>query len=393
MSMHSPETSRRGFITGACAAAGLGAAAAVAGAQEAPIAEAGNAQAAVATQPWAARRQEIVDGWLSLLGPFPEQKPELAPEMRRVDDIDGIECHYVTYQTEPGERVPGYLLVPARAHEAPCPTVMTVHPTTPGAGKRRTVGLSGGTKDDPPDPPETSRAYGLELARWGYVTFTIDLMCDGERVPEGAGRYDTRAFYQRHPEWSAVGKNIWDLMRGIDFLETLDFVDASRIACAGHSLGGHMSLFTAAFDARVAAAVCNGGVYSWRRDEDHWSRPERADGAAVESYIYIKRFRPYIEDQTLPIPADFDELMMLVAPRPLLLMQTEGEFARDDTVEKAARAAEAYRTLGAGEKIGLFNYPGDHNYPPVAKRYSFAWLDRWFGHTPATPSIWPGVAL
>jgi len=342
---------------------------------------------------WEERRKEIERGWLDLLGPFPAEAPDLKPEMKRVEDIDGIECRYVTFQSEPDDRVPGYLLIPEAAKAKPSPVVVTVHPTTRGAGKRIAVGLSGRAPGDAPLPPPHTRAYGLELARWGYITLSIDLICDGERIPEGLPCYDTREFYRRHPGWSAVGKNTWDVMRAVDFLETLDFVDASRIACCGHSLGGHSSLFAAAFDQRITAAICNGGVYSWRRNEDHWSRPETVQSSPVTSYTYIKKFRPYLDDPERPTPGDFDGLMMMVAPRPLLIMQAEFEFERDDTVNKATRAAEVYRQLGAGDRIMMFDYPGDHNYPPDAKRLSFSWLDRWLHHTPAVPTIWPGVAI
>ena len=84
---------------------------------------------------------------------------------------------------------------------------------------------------------------------------------------------------------------------------------------------------------------------------------------------------------------------MLVAPRPLLLMQTEKELKTDDTVAKAARAAQVYRKFDAGDRITLFSYPGEHNYPPVAKRFSFSWLDRWLDHTPAVPTIWPETTI
>ncbi|HOZ47168.1 MAG TPA: alpha/beta hydrolase family protein [Candidatus Hydrogenedentes bacterium] len=331
--------------------------------------------------------------WLELLGPFPEQAPPLDAKQTRVDAIEGIECHHVTFQSEPHDRVTAYLLIPEAARPGPSPAVLCIHSTTHGSGKRRVVGLSGSTPEDPPDEPAASRAYGLELARWGYITLSIDLMCDGERIPQGLTCYDTSAFYERHPEWSAVGKNTWDAMRGIDFLETLDFVDAKRVGCVGHSLGGHSSLFTAAFDERVAAVVSNGGQLSWVRNTDHWSRPTVQKRGPVNDYVYIKRFRPYIEDPDRPVPVDFEHLMMMVAPRPMLISATEDEIARDDSIEKLAQAATIYRELGAGDRPSLFSFPGQHNYPPVAKRNSFNWLDRWLVHVPAMPTIWPGVRV
>jgi len=354
MAMSSIGPPTRRDVLGACAGTGLGLLAA------APAL----ADAAATPPPWPERARALRRAWLDLLGPFPEQAPDLQPTIRPVDDIDGIECHYVTFMTEPGEYIPAYLLIPRIAKPGPSPAVITVHPTTRGAGKTIAVGLTGRRKEDPPLPPPHTRAYGLELARWGYITLSIDLMCDGERIPEGLPHYDTRAFYERHADWSAVGKNTWDVMRAVDFLHTLDSVDPARIACLGHSLGGHTSLFSAAFDDRIAAAVCNGGVYGWRRNEDHWSRPATDKSAPVTSYIYIKNFRPYLEDVSKPVPVDFDALMMLAAPRPLLIMQAEFECERDDTVNKVARAAGVYRELAAGDRITLFNYPGDHNTRP-----------------------------
>lgn len=357
-------------------------------------ARAGEAMTSGGEQAW----QKTVAGyrraWLDMLGPFPDAAPDLNPQITPRDDLEpGIQCRHVRFQTEPDDAVTAYLLIPACAGKGPWPAVICPHSTTHGAGKDRIVGLAGAAPGDPPDPPAASRAYGLELARWGYITLCIDLYGDGERIPPGLTHYNTTAFYEKHPEWSAMGKIVWDVMRSVDFLLTLDVVDPKRIACLGHSLGGQTTLFSAAFDARIAAAVTNGGMLSWVRDTGHWARPPDPEGRPVSSWIYIPRFRPYIDDPDKPIPIDFEHLMMMAAPRPLLIMSSENEMKQHDTIAKAAQAAEVYRQHGAGDRITLFSYPGGHNYPPVAKRHSFNWLDRWFGHTPALPTIWPGQAV
>ncbi len=332
--------------------------------------------------------------WLELLGAFPPEAPPLSPELRpETPPEPGLRCWHVSFQSEPDDRVTAWLLMPEGREKTRGPAVICPHSTTQGAGKDRIAGFAGAKPGDPPDPPDTSRAYGLELARWGYVTLSIDLLCDGERVPGGLPPYNTQRFYERHPEWSAMGKIVWDVMRSIDFLESLDYVDPARIGCVGHSLGGQSTLFSTAFDQRIAAAVTNGGTLSWVRDTDHWARPPDPQGRAVHSWVYMPRFRPYIEDPAREIPADFEHLMMMAAPRPLLVMSSEEECARHDTVAKVARAAARFRAQDAGDALTLFTYPGGHNYPPVAKRLSFAWLDRWLGHTPAVPSIWPGKAV
>ncbi|MBI4530570.1 MAG: dipeptidyl aminopeptidase, partial [Candidatus Latescibacteria bacterium] len=40
--------------------------------------------------------------------------------------------------------------------------------------------------------------------------------------------YDTTPVYQRHPDWSAMGKAVWDAQRAVDYLTSLDIVDPER---------------------------------------------------------------------------------------------------------------------------------------------------------------------
>ena len=332
--------------------------------------------------------------WLEMMGPFPDEIVPLRPEMKRIADIGGFEAWRISFLSEADDRVPGYLIVPGSARKAGrSPVMICIHSTTEGSGKDRIAGLAGARPEDPPDPPATSRAYGLELARWGYAVLCFDLICDGERIPPGTTRYDTCRFYEKHPEWSAVGKNIWDVQRSIDFLETLDFVDRSRIGCVGHSLGGHSSLFAAAFDRRIAAVCSNGGALAWQLPADHWSRPMGGGRGPVRSYVYLPRFRKYVDNPDLKPPVDFEHLMMMVAPRPLLVMASEGEVESQGLVDKYAAAFGHYHAMGAGDRIGMFSYPGKHSYPPVAKRHSFNWFDRWFDHTPAVPTLWPDALI
>ncbi|MDF1860314.1 MAG: prolyl oligopeptidase family serine peptidase [Verrucomicrobiales bacterium] len=208
-------------------------------------------------------------------------------------------------------------------------------------------------------------AYGLELARHGFVTFSIDLLTDGERIEPKRRVMDTRVFYEKHPEWSIVGKNAWDCSRSVDFLQTLDLVDPDQIGVTGWSLGGHSAIFAAAFDTRFTACVSNGGVLDCYRHADAWSRipkpswkpweegvDEPTSSAKLEKrfgfktnsgpYIYIKRLRKYIDNPDLPLPVDFDDLMSLVAPRAQLIISSEQEFSRHKFFEKCQNAPDVY---------------------------------------------------
>lgn len=315
-------------------------------------------------RPWPERRKEIERRWLELLGDFPAEVPELRPEMKEVAKEEGLTSYHVSFQSEESDRVTAWLLVPDAARQKPTPAIICIHSTTFGSGKNSTVGISGRRPIDPPRDPKVGVAYGLELARHGFVTLSIDLLTDGERIRSGDRIMDTRRFYLEHPEWSIVGKNTWDIMRSVDFLGTLDFVDHTQIGCTGWSLGGHTALFAAAFDSRITATISNGGVLDWHRHVDAWSRnpgpswePWKEGDPVSRSkelhrrfgfypnsgpYIYIKQFRAYIDDQKKDIPVGFDSLMAMVAPRPLMIISSEQEFYRHKIFPKCLEAFPIY---------------------------------------------------
>jgi dienelactone hydrolase len=379
--------------------------------------------------PWPQQRKQIERSFLDLLGEFPTNIPPLLPEMKRVFHEDGITRYHVTFQSEENDRVTAWLLVPDAALDKPTPAMICIHSTTFGSGKDSAIGLSGRRPVDPPRDPIVGNAYGRDLARHGFITLSIDLLTDGERIKPGERVMDTRGFYRRNPEWSIVGKNTWDVMRSVDFLQTLDFVDKDQIGVIGWSLGGHSALFASAFEPRLAATVTIGGILDWHRRTTHWARPDNEKaGPNFEKnygfkpdfgpYIYIRKFRPYIADQTKELAIDFDDLMKMVAPRPLLVLSSEVEFDYHHLIPKCANALELYmnwedaaglpspltarinRTcyqdtlhaygseesvktkltrIKAGDCFSWFSYPGGHGFPPVARHYSFAWLDRWLG--------------
>jgi dienelactone hydrolase len=402
---------------------------------------------------WATQRKDIERAWLDILGDFPNEIPPLRPKMKEVARERGVTRYHVSFQSEPDDRVTAWLLVPDSARRKPAPGIITLHSTTFGTGKDSTVGLAGMFPGTPNEQwtrayrnPEVGNAYGRDLAEHGYVTLSIDLLTDGERIPEGGRVCDTRWFYRKHPEWSMVGKAIWDIMRSVDYLQSLDFVDGRQIGCTGWSLGGHYTLFAAAFEPRITAAIPNGGVLDWHLYDksDAWSRKpptwepwkkgdpvggiadfERRFGQNPNSgpYVYIKKFRAYIDDPGKAPPVDFEHLMMMVAPRPLMILSSEQEFYRHRILPKCLKAVEFYmnwqdvegqpsavaarkarrgydrtvdyyqfhngitparldeqlRALHAGDCFSWFSFPGGHSTPPAALHAMFAWFDRWLG--------------
>ncbi len=127
-----------------------------------------------------------------------------------------------------------------------------------GPGKSEAVGLE---RTGTPNAD-----YAHQLAQRGYVVLAPDLRCFGERLdwnPEDHYACDINLVHAVMAGMSPLAQNLWDLARALDVLEAHPLVDPARLGMAGLSYGGTVTLFLAALDERVAAAVVSGYFSSW----------------------------------------------------------------------------------------------------------------------------------
>ena len=180
-------------------------------------------------------------------GPFPshQRTSEVAVRIEEEVEVDGYVRRLLSYQSQEGSWTPAYLLVPRDVLEGQrtAPGMLALHPTDAALGHRVVVGLGG----------KSNRDYGRQLVQAGYVVL--------------APAYPQLADY--HPDLAELGyvsgtmKAIWDNVRAIDLLQSLPYVRPGGVGAVGHSLGGHNSLYTAAFDTRIKAVVTSCGFDSF----------------------------------------------------------------------------------------------------------------------------------
>lgn len=328
---------------------------------------------------WNARRDSIKGLLSEFLGKPPKSKPPLEPKILAETSLDSHIQRKLSYQTEPGERVPAYLLIPKNLRRR-APVVLCPHQTTTPltSGMRDPIGLNG----------EPTLHTALHLVQRGYVTFTWDALCFGERHNPALGHYgDSIPFYQKHPQWSLLSKMIWDMSRGIDYLESLDFVDSSRIGCVGHSHGGVTTLFGMALDDRIKVGASSCGFDTFRIDGNTW-RWSRATaliprlGFYISSpYINMDQYRAMPDSETINTPFDVHQLLALIAPRPLFLSTSDEDFvfpnAGWSVRQSLQRVEPVYKLLNAGERLSTYFFSGGHNFPSEASGKAYGWLDRW----------------
>jgi cephalosporin-C deacetylase-like acetyl esterase len=156
---------------------------------------------------------------------------------------------------------------------------------------------------------------------------------------------------------------IWDGMRAIDYLELRPEVDKARIACAGHSGGGTLTLFISALDERVKCAIVNEGGTSHR-----WPLDIRPGSRVGPSDVEQNLFPAAVHG------ADLCDLHVAIAPRPLMAMI-------EDYNPRFDRAAEHIRTRyqqpGVPEKFATEQATDPHAWTPKLRIAATDWLSRW----------------
>ncbi len=328
---------------------------------------------------WAEKRKAIQQRFLTLLldDAAPEPPSDYDIKLLREWDADEFCVQYMSYLVEPDERAHAYVAIPkTQPPKEGFPGVVCLHGTT-NWGARRTLGMS-----PPPDDPHADRNsprekisgkdYARNLVMNGYVTISPEHFCSASRMPP-EGPFDTAAFYKKHPGWSAVGKYMYDSRIACSILASRPDVNRNKLGVTGHSLGGHGSIWLAAYDERIlcAAPSCSARTFRENPDPLHWSRDRW--------YVYF----PQLREQFLAgrqIQCDFHEMMSLIAPRPFLERLALNDGHPPGQAHRTMlhlKIHELYRLLEAEPAHAFLAFNDGHAIPDLSRTCLISWMDRW----------------
>lgn len=329
---------------------------------------------------WDRKRESILRTWLDCIGGL----PQLVDARMTFDSWTAKMDHYlirIRYSSVYDDWVPANLLVPKLGgvhltndeelqellysgrgiSGKSLPAVLALHPTSE-AGKDD-ISLSTGREN---------RQYGLELVKRGYVVLAPDAITAGERILADDKPFHTASFYQKHPEWSAVGKMIIDHKQGISLLETFKLVNPARIGVIGHSLGGYNAYFLAGIDKRIKAVVCSCGFSPLADD------PETHRWGKREWFSHIPRLSDYINEGKTPF--EFNEIAALAFPTPVFFWMGQNDriFPHwKPAAEGLADLHSLYEWFGEDEKYTSLIGKAGHDFPPEIRMLAYSFLDRW----------------
>jgi dienelactone hydrolase len=314
-------------------------------------------------QEWQVVRGQIRAKLWNMLGYMP---PVFTPQPKVVsrEQRDGYVLEKIEFENGAGALVPGWVLIPDGAQNAPAILYNHAHGGDYTIGKREIF----------EDRYDLHNQLGVEFVKRGYVVLAIDAYLFDERQGKGPGGPNE---VDKEAELTLAKKFLWEggclmgmLLRddllALNYLLTRPEVDPERVGTTGMSLGGTRTTWIAALDDRVKVAI---PVAQMNRYQEF---------AATGKYVYHGMY--YYVPGILRSGVNMEHLVALVAPRPQLILigdsdglsPIEGVHIIDDFNR------HIYDLYGAGEQFKTVIEAGiAHAYTPTMFAATLDWFGRW----------------
>ena len=300
------------------------------------------------------RQRYVRDRFVEGLGGFPDRTP-LNARITRTLERDDYRVEMLVYESLPGFYVTANVYVPRG--QAPFPAVL---------------GTAGHTANG--KASATYQHAWISMAKRGFLVLAFDPPGQGERslyFDPDLGRSRVGIGTREHTlsglQCLLTGHHfaryeLWDAIRGVDYLLTRGDVDPERLAVAGNSGGGTQAAYLAVVEPRLAVTVSSCYMTSWKQ---LWFEPGPQDA-----------------EQDLPgflsHGLDFADYATVFAPRPFQILSAIQDFFPIAGARSAyEETRRVYEVLGEPDRAGFFEYDDTHGWSPPRREATYRWLERW----------------
>ncbi len=268
------------------------------------------------------------------------KRPPLNVKIVGTIEKEGYKIVKLYYESLPQLYVPADLYIPTNV-KYPAPGVLYV------CGHSRTQKVS-------------YQPHARKFAQLGFVCLIFETIQWGEVLGDHWGCYARGWFNWYSRGYTPGGVEMWNGIRGLDLLCSLDEVDPDKLGVTGISGGGTQSWYVAAADPRikVAAPVCG--------------------TCTVEAHIHQRTIDGHC-DCMMPINTylrDFHDIGALIAPRPLMVASAnrDGLNSIESVRQSYAYIKKIYDLYGATEDLHLVETPGGHSYHESSRTKIFSFF-------------------
>ncbi len=231
----------------------------------------------------------------------------------------------------------------------------------------------------------TGKAYyqgvaGL-LAQNGFAALMVDPTGQGERlqmIDRATGAQIVPWCTLEHTHIglasSLIGENIsryfiWDNLRAVDYLLSRPEIDPARIAATGNSGGGTQTTYQCLFDERLAAAAPSCYVNA-RREFLACRNPHDAEQNTFG---------------TFPNHIDFPDMLMGLAPKPLLILSAAYDFFPNEGTQWTFNQLQRiYGLLGKESNVEWFVDNVQHGFSHALRCAMVKFFNKHLLHKPET---------
>jgi dienelactone hydrolase len=185
-------------------------------------------------------------------------------------------------------------------------------------------------------PLYSGPTLGANLARQGYVVFAWDMVGynDTIQTPHAFGS-DVEKLWGFGP----FGLQLWNSIRAVDFIQSLEDVDTSRIAMTGASGGATQTFSLGAVDDRVSFF------------------------APVNMISFSMQGGDYCENAPgLRLGTNNVEIAAMIAPKPLLMVSATGDWTKNTPTEEYPAIRRIYELYGKPENVETIQLDAPHNF-------------------------------